>query len=165
MPAATKRTVTAASRAAAKKDKTKPIGDEQVKLIQSAAEGSAVADDEIEFKGQRYKIADTVGIWPMMQFARAAEAGIDLSDWRALGAMHALLETCIAKEDWGRFQEQMISTKEGDLSAMLDCATSIIEKLSARPTQPPSQSSNGRSAPGDGSTDGSSPAMAAASKN
>lgn len=159
--AATKRTTTRKPRAAAKKT----IGTEQAEAIQSAVEGTKVpAGDEIEYKGETYKISDTVGLWPMMQFARAAETGIDLGDWRALAAMHALLESCIAKEDWGRFQEQMISTKEADLNALLDLATSVIEKLSARPTPQPSESSNGRSAAGPGSTATSSSVAEGGSK-
>lgn len=150
--AATKRSTTAKARAESKKK----IGTEQAKLVQSAAEGSSPATDTVEYKGVEYKIAESVGIWPMMQFSRAAEAGISLGDFRALAALHSLLQSCLAPDDWGRFQENMITSKENDVEALLDVATTVIEKISARPTSPPSASSNGRSAASDGSTENSS---------
>jgi hypothetical protein len=140
-----------------------PLADGQAALIQSAAEGAVskngervLADGEIAFKGEVYKISDSVGLWPMIQFARAAEAGLNLGDFRALAALHSLLESCIAKDDWGRFQENMIATREADLEALLDVATSVIAKLAARPTKQPSASSNGEQEASPGSTDGSS---------
>ncbi len=159
-PTAPKKRTTTVRRSPAKlvpRDTHKPAGPlADAALVQSATEGGKLADNQVEFKGERYRIADSVGLWPMMQFARAAEAGVSVTDFRALAALHAFLQDCLHPDDWGRFQEKMISTKETDVEGLLDVATSVIEKLTARPTPPPSGSSNGASAPSAGSTGGSS---------
>lgn len=121
-------------------------------VIQAAAEGAELPDGQIEFKGHTYKISDKVGIWPLMQFARAAEAGINVLDYRALAALHGFLQDCIAPEDWGRFQEDMISAKIDDADALLDVATTVVQKVTSRPTQPQSGSSNGQPGASDGLT-------------
>jgi hypothetical protein len=134
----------------------KPRTPDQAAVIQAAAEGAAPAGETFEFKDETFKISEKVGIWPLMQFARAAESGLDMSDYKALAALHAFLQDCIDAGDWGRFQERMISAKIGDADELLAVATTVIEKVTARPTPQPSASSNGQPAISGGSTAGSS---------
>jgi len=135
-----------------------PLAGPMAEVAQSAAESAAPPDSTVEFNGQEYKISDSVALFTLMRFARAAESGISILDFRALAALHAFLQDCIHEDDWGRFQEDMIATKQSDLDGLLDVATKVIEKLTSRPTVPPSASSNGQSAISAGSTGGSSSA-------
>jgi hypothetical protein len=86
----------------------------------------------LEVFGGKYKVADEVGIWPLMQFARAAETGTALTDHRGLAACHAFLQDVIAPADWGRFQEDMISKKVNDLDALMSAARQAIDALVVR---------------------------------
>lgn len=139
----------------------KPLADPVAKAAQGAAEGAADAGETVEFKGNTYKISESVALFTLMRFARAAESGINILDFRALAALHAFLQDCFDPEDWGRFQEDMISSRESDVDELLTVATQVVEKLTSRPTRPPSASSNGQSASSDGSTgESSSPAAA-----
>lgn len=140
-----------------------PLGNGVARTVQGAVEGVGhEISDTVDFEGGTYKIADTIGIWPMMQFARAAESGVQLGDYRALAALHAFLQDCFAPDEWGRFQEDMIAKKVADPDKLLTLATTVIEKVSSRPTKPPSVSLSEPSAPSDGSKDGSSSPEAAA---
>jgi len=133
-----------------------PLAEPMTTVAQSAVESAADPDSTVEFNGSKYKISDSVALFTLMRFARAAESGISIMDFRALAALHAFLQDCIHEDDWGRFQEDMIATKQSDLDGLLDVATRVIEKLTSRPTVPPSASSNGQPATSDGSTGASS---------
>lgn len=135
---------------------SKPLGGDVAAVAQAAAEGAADADGTIEFRGKTYKISESVSLFALMRFARAAESGINVMDFRALAALHAFLQDCFSPEDWGRFQEDMIESREDNVNDLLDVATKVIEKLTSRPTVPPSASSSEQSGSSDGSTDGSS---------
>jgi len=86
----------------------------------------------VTFMGGKYRVADKVGIWPLMQFARAAEAGLSLRDVKGLAAVHAMLEDVVHPDDWGQFQDDMIAKKAVDLQAMLDVAGQVVELLTER---------------------------------
>ena len=135
-----------------------PLADGQAAYAQGAVEGAGVADgsETIDFKGNTYKISESVSLFALMRFARAAESGINVMDFRALAALHAFLQDCFDAEDWGRFQEDMITASDTSAEELLDVATKVIEKLTSRPTVQPSVSSSTPSGSSDGSTDGSS---------
>lgn len=86
----------------------------------------------ITFMGSEYKVADKIGIWPQLQLARAAEAGIMLSDPRGLAAVHAQLENVIHPDDWGRFQDDMITKKIDDLTPLLLAVSDAMKIVAAR---------------------------------
>jgi hypothetical protein len=133
-----------------------PVDKNSTAVVQAAVEGVGIPDGMVEFNGEQYKIAEKVGIWPIMQFARAAESGIGVGDYRALAALHGFLQDCIDTEDWGRFQNDMIEQKIDSADTLLDMATKVVEKVTSRPTQPLSASSNGQPAVSGGSTGASS---------
>lgn len=83
----------------------------------------------ITFKGETYKVAGDIGVWPMMQFARASESGLSLGDARGLAAAYSMLQDVIHEDDWGRFQENMITTKEKDLEALMKLTTDAVEVI------------------------------------
>jgi hypothetical protein len=93
---------------------------------------------KIKVLGKEYRIADKVGIWPLMQFSRAAESGATLRDMRGLAAAHAMMEDALHPDDWPEFQDDMIAKKLDDLGPLMDAVNQTVELLSAR------KSKNGR---------------------
>jgi hypothetical protein len=93
----------------------------------------------IKFKGKEYRVADKVGVWPLMQLARAAESGLTLGDQKGLAAAHAMLQDVIHPDDWGQFQEDMIAGKITDMDELLEACRQATELVSERMTR------NGRS--------------------
>lgn len=94
-----------------------------------------VKPEPVTFKlmGAEYKLADKVGIWPLMQYSRAVETGMsDLGERRALAAAHAILEDSIHPDDWGRFQEDMITKKMDDLLLVLDAVMGAVRLADAK---------------------------------
>lgn len=90
----------------------------------------------ITFMGEKYKVAEKVGVMPLMLFARAAEAGVTMGDPKGLAAFHAQLQDVIHEDDWGRFQEDMITKKVGmeDLMECAQQAVDIVQTQMARKT-------------------------------
>jgi hypothetical protein len=77
--------------------------------------------------GAEYKLADKVGIWPLMQYARAIETGDnEQGNRRAMASAHAILEDSLHPDDWGRFQDDMIAKKMDDLLTVLDAVMGAI---------------------------------------
>lgn len=86
----------------------------------------------ITFRGKEYRIADKIGIWPLMQLARAAEAGVSMADQKGLAAAHALLQDVIHPDDWGEFQEDMISGKVDELDELMKATRQATELMAER---------------------------------
>lgn len=83
----------------------------------------------ITFQGNEYRLAEDVGVWPLMQFARAAEMGESLRDQKGLASLHAMLENVIHEDEWGRFQDDMIATKVKDPVKLLQLANDAVTQL------------------------------------
>lgn len=103
-------------------------------------------DAYLEVFGGKYKVATQVGIWPLMQFARAAETGTALTDHRGLAACHAFLEQVVDPGDWGRFQDDMIRKRVNDLDALLHAARQAVDALFARQQANGNANGNGNGA-------------------
>lgn len=138
------------------------------------AEGQVVTSGRtVAFMGERFRIAEKVGLMPLLKFS--AHADMSTNDPGALAAMYAMLRDCIAEGhpgcgkclpcttdnearckdydpgDWKRFEQHAIDTK-ADADELLDVITKVIELIAGRPTEPPSGSSPGRQSMRDGST-------------
>jgi len=95
---------------------------------------SRPATGTLRYAGASYKISEKQGVWPLLQFARAAEAGFQLTDPRGLAAIHAFLEDVIDPDDWPRFQEDMISKKVVDLDGLMKAAQQAVSDMLDRMT-------------------------------
>jgi hypothetical protein len=93
---------------------------------------------KLKFMGAEYRLADKIGVWPMMQFARAAESGLTVRDGKGLAAVHAYLEQVIHEDDWAQFQDDMISKKADNMDALMNLITDAVTAVSER------QAKNGR---------------------
>jgi hypothetical protein len=109
----------------------------------------------VEFFGEQFRIADRIGLMPMMRFAKAAKAGVDSNDLDGLAAMYDLLEQCLADDEWARF-ERHADRHRADGDELMEVVSKVFEVLSERPTRRPSDSSDGPSTTSPSSTDASS---------
>ncbi len=122
--------------------------------VQAAVEGVS-ADDEIEFKGETYRLAETIGAMPLFRFAYHARKGATAEDMEGLAAIYDMLADCLDPADWERFQNDT-TTKKASAEELVEFVSKAIERVAARPTQRPSDSSAGPSTTSESST-GSSP--------
>lgn len=127
--------------------------------VQLAAEGVVDMDNtnSIEFLGKRFRLAESIGLMPLLKFAHTAKAGVSSDDMEGLNAMYLLIRSCIdqsqvqARNDdgtpryaddgtpqwegpsqWHLFEEHAIDTNADgeDLSELIGKAITVI---SARP--------------------------------
>lgn len=120
-------------------------------------------DDEfsVSLKGEKFRLADEVGAFALMQFA--ASSDIDANDPRGMASVYWLLEDLIHADDWHAFQARARKSKaNGD--DLVEVVSAALEAFSGRPTKQPAGSSDGASAGSGRSTETSSTARARASK-
>jgi hypothetical protein len=98
----------------------------------------------VEFAGERFGIADRVGLMAMMRFAKVAKSGVDSNELDGLAAMYDLLEQCIADDEWERFQAHADKVR-ADGDELMTVVNNVFGVLSERPTRRPSDSSAGPS--------------------
>lgn len=118
--------------------------------VQAAVEGAALPAGEIvgggrkvEFMGAEFRMADRVGLMPLLKFAHASAQGLDSNDMEGMAALYAMVRDCIDGDEWVRFERHAIDTK-AEADDLMGAVTQVIEALSARPTAPPGDSSAGR---------------------
>ena len=123
--------------------------------LQAAVEGVPVGD-RVTFMDEQYRVAEKVGLMPLMRFAHAARKGANADDMEGLAAIYDMLRDCIHPGDWDRFEADA-TTKKAEGDDLLPVVTQTIELLTARPTQRPSDSSAGPSKTSESSTGSSVP--------
>ena len=117
-------------------------------LAQSTSEGikqgkvDGKLDRSVTFMGERFRIANKVGLMPLMEFAYFANSGADTGDMGALVSIYEMLRDCLADEkEFKRFTAHAKKMK-ADAEDMMPVVRETIELLTARPTLPPSDSSS-----------------------
>lgn len=129
---------------------------------QAAAEGVLQDFDSVEFFGQKFRLADRVGMMPLLAFGNAAKKGLDSDDFEGMAAMYRMIRSVIHRpplfdehgqrqvdeggktlrdeSEWNRFQELAEDElAEGD--DIMGFVNRAMEVMSARPTSRPGTSS------------------------
>jgi hypothetical protein len=72
-------------------------GEPSTQSVQGAVEGAPVLDEtnSVEFMGERFRLADRVGLMPLLRFANASKAGLDSDDFEGMAAMYAMIRGVI----------------------------------------------------------------------
>ncbi len=111
--------------------------------------------ETVEFLGERFHVAERVGLMPMMTFAKVAQSGVDTDSIAGLAAMHDLLEEALHPDEWDRFQNHARKERASgeELMAVVGEVAVIV---AARPTGRSSDSSAGPRTIEPSSTEGSS---------
>lgn len=110
---------------------------------------------EVSFAGESFTIADRIGLMPLMRFAKVAQSGVDSRELAGLAAMYDLIEQCIAEQDWPRFEKAADRTR-ADADELMQVVQDVMALVAARPTERPSDSSDGPPATATNSTVASS---------
>lgn len=151
-----------------------PSPDRQLATIQARAakadgakvtEGTVIDSGKVELLGKQFRVAEKVGLMPLLKFASASDVSTD--DPRAMSAVYSMLKDCIYegspgcgecekctadneeacksydKGDWGAFEQHAIDTK-ADADELLTVIEQVLEVVSGRPTKQPAGSSAGR---------------------
>jgi hypothetical protein len=99
----------------------------------------------VEFLGEQFAVREQgVSLLALMKFATIAKRGGTSDDMEGLAALYALLQTCIAEDEWQRFEDHA-NARGADGEALMHVVTGAITAAAARPTQQPSRSPGGQS--------------------
>jgi hypothetical protein len=127
----------------------------------------------VEFRGETYRVAETIGLAPLIRFGKLAKMGSDSADMTALAVMYDVLDQCFAATcgACGSWDQAALLTKDdaskccpkrdvvtAEFDRFMDNATAgrwdheeilevvgkVMEVLAERPTGRPSASSAGR---------------------
>lgn len=98
--------------------------------------------ETVDFFGADFRVAERVGLMPMMRFAVLAKTGIDANEMEALAAMHDLLKNCIADDEWDRFERHAVDHR-ADGDDLMQVVGKVMAVLADRPTKRSSDSSDG----------------------
>ena len=97
----------------------------------------------LPFREADFRIADEVGLMPLMQFAKTASGGADSNEMAGLVAMYNLIESCLADDDeWQRFQDHAVKTR-ATADDLMGFVAAVIKEIADRPTSRPSDSPDG----------------------
>lgn len=86
----------------------------------------------LTYNGKHYRMADKIGIWPLMQLARAAQEGVNSTDLRGLAALHAMFQDILHPDDFPKFEADMIASKFTDPMGLLETTQEAVARIQAR---------------------------------
>lgn len=129
---------------------------------QAAAEGIVDQFDYVEFFGEKFKLAERVGMMPLIAFGNAAKQGLDSDDFEGMAAMYRLIRSVIHRPalidnhgqrvvdesgrtvrdetEWNRFQE-LAEDELAEGEDIMGFVNKAMEVMSARPSRRPGISS------------------------
>lgn len=117
--------------------------------VQAQVEGATVDGDDvvgggqrIDFMGESFRMAQSIGLMPLIRFAHSAKKGMSSDDMEGLAAMYAMIRDCIDPADFPRFEEHATVMK-AEADELFELVGNVIEVLAARPTKRPGGSSAG----------------------
>ena len=106
-----------------------------------------MAAGTVNLLGRDFTVADRVGLMALLRFAHFAKNGASTDDMDALAAIYDVLQQCVADEEWDAFQQHAMDVR-ASTEELLDSVKEAMSVISARPTESPSDSSDGRTSTG-----------------
>ncbi len=140
-----------------------PEPEQNTHTAQAAVEGVPLSEgDFVEFLGEKFRLADRVGIMPLVHFGFASKKGLDSDDMEGLAAMYSLIRSVIHRpplmddngnqvrdengkrlrdeSEWYRFTEHA-EDELADGEDVMGFVNKAMEIMSARPRKPREDSS------------------------
>lgn len=99
-----------------------------------------MAEAPLTFHGEEFALPERTGAMAMYEFAHLAEEGA--SEMEEKAAIYALLESCIAEEDWARFRK-VAKKHRATEDELIQVIGQVLVVLAGRPTSRSSDSSDG----------------------
>lgn len=132
---------------------------------QAAAEGVVLDEgDFVEFFGEKFRLADRVGLMALVKFGHAANKGLDSDDMEGLAAMYSMIRSVIHRpplhdehgqrkvdengktlrdeSEWQRFQD-VAEDELAESEDIMGFVSRAMEVMAARPRKPREISSDG----------------------
>lgn len=83
----------------------------------------------VEFRGETYRIADKIGLAPLMRFGKLARSGADSGDMAALAVMYDVIDQCFAStcDACGSWDQQALFTRDKDEACCPERSPSTAE--------------------------------------
>lgn len=100
---------------------------------------------------ETFKVALNIGAMPLLEFAHAAESGLDTARVEGMAALYSMLKDCIDPSDWNHFR-QIAKDHKSSEATLMKAATNIWAALSNRPLESASFSEDGPQSPSTGSS-------------
>lgn len=113
-------------------------------MPEQETEPLVLADGEVEFFDQAYRMADKSGKAPLLRYAKAVQGGLESSTVAGYAAMYDLLKSCLHPDEWDRWN-QAADDNAADDEDLWAFITRVWEAQAARPTVRSSVSSGGPS--------------------
>jgi hypothetical protein len=107
--------------------------------VQAIAEDVS-ADDVVTFMGESFKLPDRIAYMAFLIFAKASKMGLDTDDEMGMAAMYDMIHGCLNPEDEKRF-DNLALDKRASGEEIFDFVAQVMERVSARPTRSPGDSS------------------------
>lgn len=98
------------------------------------ADGGLVAP----VSGRYFRLSDTMGMMPLMEWA-AAQEDVDPGNQQQLVGLYRILKDLVLPDDWAEFREFTRDAK-CDAEAFITFVNAAIEAIAARPTEAPATS-------------------------
>jgi hypothetical protein len=136
-----------------------PVPDDETPAthdVQAAAEGVTVEFDLVEFLGEKFRLAEQVGMMPMLAFGNAAKQGLDTDDMAGMAAMYRMIRSVIHRpplldengrrqrdengktlrdeSEWHRFEE-LADDELAEGEDLMKFVNQAMEVMAARPTR------------------------------
>jgi len=110
--------------------------------IQAMSEGVAKPGKHFTFMDKEFRLAEKVGLMPLMRFAHMASTGMDTDEdfMTAMASIYEMIKDVIHEDEWPSFQQHAIDTKAGE-TELLSVVSQAVEIMTSRPTEPGSDSS------------------------
>ena len=106
--------------------------------------------------GREFHVSDRgLPLISLMKFATLAKKGLTTDDAEGLTQVYALLQRCIAADEWEAFEEH-VDDVGTDAEGLMFIIRDAVQAIAARPTQPSSGSPVGRQPTAPSSAAGSS---------
>jgi hypothetical protein len=107
--------------------------------VQALAE-DVPASDVVEFMGETFRLPERVGYMAFLIFAKASKTGLDTGDDAGMAAMYDMIHGCLDPADEQRF-DNLALEKRASGEEIFDFVAQVMERVSARPTRSPGDSS------------------------
>jgi hypothetical protein len=96
---------------------------------------------EVEFYGEKFRLADEVNEFAVMAFADGAE-NIQADSMAGMAAVYRLLQSSIHEDDWARFKAHAFKNR-ANAETLMPVIGAVFEQAAERPTGRPADSSVG----------------------
>lgn len=114
--------------------------DQSARVGKDTRAKEAGGDLTVPLRDKEFRLAQEVGIMPLMEWAAASD--VDVASADGLRAVYYVLKDAVHEDDWAEFRKYTREQKV-DAGDLLDFANSALEALAGRPTEGATGSSDG----------------------